>query len=138
MTLPISLRAVVDALDVPSDEWVAYIHRQTGELVTITDYDREESTDALRAESSEDFIALPTKFDIHEYEIIERFCGSLADETLQEELFSAIRGSGAFRRFKSAIRRHGIEKHWFAFRQEAMESIAASFLDAHGIPYTHN
>jgi hypothetical protein len=136
MPLPISLRAVVDEMDLLNEDWVAYINRRTGQLVTITDCDRDESTEALQAEESPDFIALPSKFDIHEYSIMERFCESVADPVLQDDLLLAIRGKGAFRRFKDAVRRAGIEESWYSFRQAALESIAASFLDVHGIPYT--
>ena len=135
MDLPVSLRAVVDEMDVMHDEWVAYINRRTGQLVTITDYDREESTEALQAEDSPDFVPLPSKFDIHEYSLMERFCESVSDPALAEELSSAIRGSGAFRRFKTLIRRSGVEDDWHSFRDQALESIAVEFLEAEGIPY---
>jgi hypothetical protein len=135
MALPVSLQSVVDEMDVMNEDWIAYINRRTGQLVTITDYDREESTEALQAEDSPDFIALPSKFDIHEYSIMERFCASISDSRLREELFSAIRGSGAFSRFKGVIRSSGVEDAWYSFRQQALESIAASFLEAHAIPY---
>jgi hypothetical protein len=66
---------------------------------------------------------------------MERFCRSISNPELREELTSAIRGSGAFRRFKGAIRRSGVEDEWYSFHGEALESIASSFLDSHGIPY---
>ncbi|HKI87067.1 MAG TPA: UPF0158 family protein [Thermoanaerobaculia bacterium] len=135
MALPVSLQAVVDEMDVMSEEWVAYINRRTGQLVTITDYDREASTEALQAEDSPDFIAVPSKFDIHEYSIMERFSEAIAEPRLREDLLAAIRGAGAFRRFKDTIRRSAVEDDWYSFRQQSLESIAASFLDAHGIPY---
>jgi hypothetical protein len=135
MSLPVSLQSVVDEMDVMNDEWVAYINRQTGELVTVTEYDREESTEAAQAEDSSAFLVLPSSFDIHEYSIMERFCRSISDRALAGQLSAAIQGSGAFRRFKDAIRRSEVEDDWYAFRQETLESIAASFLDAHGIPY---
>lgn len=135
MSLPVSLEAVTDEMDVMNDEWVAYINRRTGQLVTVTDYDREESTEAVEVENSPDFLALPSEFDLDEYSIMERFCLSRADSDLFAKLGSLIRGRGAFRRFKEAIRRAGIEDEWYSFRQESLESLAASFLDAHGIPY---
>jgi hypothetical protein len=36
-TLTVSLRAVVPEMDLPNDDWTAYINRRTGELVTVTD-----------------------------------------------------------------------------------------------------
>jgi hypothetical protein len=47
-----------------------------------------------------------------------------------------IRGSGAFRRFKDAIRRHGIEDEWYQFRDQALEEIAIEWLESNGIAYT--
>lgn len=135
MSLPVSLQSVVEEMDLPSDEWAAYIHRQTGQLVTITDDYVDPEVQALGVEESEDFLPLPSRFDIHEYEIMRDFCGSLSNENQADELASAIAGSGAFRRFKDAIRRHGIEDQWYTFRDEALATIASEFLDAHGIPY---
>ena len=47
--LVVSLRAVVAEMDLPNDEWTAYLNRRTGELVTVTDEEAravEEETDA--------------------------------------------------------------------------------------------
>lgn len=85
---------------------------------------------------SEDYLPLPSKFDIHEYEIMQRFCCSIQDEELSNELLYQIRGAGAFRRFKDAIHRHGITEAWYRFRQAALEEIAIWWLEKHEIPYT--
>ena len=41
MSIPVSLRLVVDEMDLPNDEWLAYVNRRTGELVTVPDEDSE-------------------------------------------------------------------------------------------------
>jgi hypothetical protein len=88
---------------------------------------------------SDDFVALPDKFEIPEYSIMERFCLSLSDEGLQEglqeELLHAIRGSGAFRRFKDAIYRKEIQDDWYRFRDESIKDIAIDFLESEGIAW---
>lgn len=141
MALPVSLSKVADEMDLPNEDWEAYIHRQTGEIVTLTG--DEEDDELLPAEAleaiesgSEDYLALPSRFDIHEYDIMRRFAESLEDQTLSEDLAITLRGSGAFGRFKDMIHHHGIQDRWYAFRDEALQSIAADFLDAHGIAYT--
>jgi len=141
MPLPVSLSKVADEMDLPNEDWEAYIHRQTGELITLTG--DEEDEELLPAEAfeaiesgSEDYIALPSRFDIHEYDIMRRFAESLEDRTLSEDLAITLRGSGAFGRFKDMVHHHGIQDRWYAFRAEALESIAADFLDEHGIAYT--
>lgn len=55
--------------------------------------------------NSDDFIALPDRFEIHEYAIMERFCHTITDAPIREDLLDAIRGCGAFRRFKACVYR---------------------------------
>jgi hypothetical protein len=83
----------------------------------------------------DDYLKLPTKFDIHEYEIMERFGLSIPNEKISNTLLSKIRGSGAFRRFRDTIYQYGIEEEWFKYRDEAYKEIAISWLENHGFDY---
>ena len=153
MGVVVSLKEIVDAMDLPNDEWVSYLNPKTGEIVTVTDeerrlaenedldeaslpeWERESLRMARAVLESGDCLALPDKFEIHEWALIERFSSSQAREDRRDELLDAIHGAGAFRRFRSTIRRLGIEDEWFAFRQSAFEEIAKDWLEAHEIPY---
>ena len=84
----------------------------------------------------DDYLKLPSKFDVDEYEIMERFCLSVSDKKISDVLLGKIRGSGAFRRFKDTIYRYRIEEDWFRFRDEAYKEIAISWLESHGFAYT--
>ena len=84
---------------------------------------------------SGDFLALPGKFEIHEWAMMEHFSSSEARAARREELLDAIHGAGAFRSFRSAIGRLGIEDEWFRFRQAAFEEIATDWLKAHDISF---
>jgi hypothetical protein len=66
---------------------------------------------------------------------MRRFCRLRDDEAERDELLDAIAGRGAFRMFKSTIRRRGIEQEWYRYRDRALRRIAAEFLEAEGIPY---
>ncbi len=155
---PVSLRDFIIEMDVFSDSFHAYLNIRTGELVTIRDEEidiLESGQDALdeihligtpewqrdvlektrEVLSSQDYLPLPNKFDIHEYSIMERFCNSLEDDQKRDELTSTIRGSGAFRRFKEAIHRNGITDDWFRFRDAALEAIAIDWLEEHRIDF---
>ena len=151
----ISLREVVDKMQIGSDELHSYLNKVTGELITISnddisviesgddwggypDWQQDILRDAQKVLSSDDYLSLPSQFDIHEYEIMERFCLSLEDERLSDELLYRIRGSGAFRRFKEAIYRYGIEQDWFQFKDQAYGEIAISWLEDHGIAYIND
>jgi hypothetical protein len=152
-TLTVSLRAVAAEMDLPNDDWTAYINRRTGELVTVTDeearaveadagdddlpdWQAEHLPKVREALSSDDFLPLPSRFDINDYGIIERFCQQVANTRMREDLLLAIRGSGAFGRFKTLAHHCGLIEKWYAFRAWALEDIAAGWLEANGIGYT--
>ena len=74
--------------------------------------------------------------DIHEYRIMERFCSSIEDDDMRDDLCQAIRGRGAFRYFKDRIHAYGIAEEWYRYRDEALREIAVAWCEEHGIPYT--
>jgi hypothetical protein len=66
---------------------------------------------------------------------MEKFCFSVCDEQVQNALLQAIKGRGAFRRFKDRIIEEDVQEDWFAFRDEARRGIAADFLESQGISF---
>jgi hypothetical protein len=153
MPLPVQLQAVVDELEVLDDEWRAYINRKTGELASFSsdlersiqneedpssrpDWERDMRQDCEGVLNDPDFILLPSKFDIHEWRIMERFCLSLDNERLSNRLLDAIHGRGAFRMFKNEVHRLGIQDDWYRYRNDALKTIAADFLEENEIPYS--
>jgi hypothetical protein len=152
MPAVVSLRKVVDEIDMLfNDAWTAYLNRRTGETYTVTDegagaaedpddplvpdWQQEEVPKILEVMESDDWIALPSKFDLHEYGIMKRFCLEIDEEAKREELLNAIAGRGAFRSFKSVIHRHGIQQQWHEYRNKEIERFVADWLDAQGIAY---
>jgi hypothetical protein len=152
MAVIVSLRDFIEEMDLMTDEATAYINRKTGELITLTHEEAAMTEDPDEAEAapqwqkdflpkarevlaSEDYIPLPSKFEIHEWSIMERFARSLTDAAVSNELDAALHGRGAFRRFKDSVHRLGIADDWYRFRDAALEEIAIEFLEAHGIAY---
>jgi hypothetical protein len=152
MAVIVSLSDVIEQMDLTTDEATAYINQKTGELITLTHEEFALAEDADAAEAapqwqkellpkarevlaSDDYIPLPSKFEIHEWSIMERFAQSLTDAAVSDELDAALHGRGAFRRFKDAVHRLGIADEWYRFRDAALEEIAIEFLEEHGIAY---
>ena len=152
MALPVNLLAVVDQMDVISDEVTAYINRKNGELVTFTaedislaeeeddnysvpEWQREIVDAAKQALSNDDYLELPDKFEMDEYGIMERYSYAIEDEQVRDALLKAIKGKGAFRRFKDKVHEKGIDKNWHQFRTNAFKQIAADFLLSQGIAF---
>ena len=155
MSGKVKLSEIIDGMEFQSDESYSYLNKKTCEVVTISDEEFhaaeeddslddypewqhqmiETAREILNDEGREKFIDLPSKYDIHEYDIMERFCISIEDNEISGYLYHAIKGSGAFRRFKDDIYRFGIEKDWYRYRDEAMKHIAIDWCDENGIEY---
>ncbi|WP_332696454.1 UPF0158 family protein [Halalkalibacter lacteus] len=84
-------------------------------------------------ESFDKYASLPTSFDIHEYDMMERFCYSLSDQKKQDILLNAIRGKGAFRRFKDDVYRLEIAEQWYDYRDHCYKEIAKEFCKSNNI-----
>ena len=122
MAVVVSLRELVDELKIITDEHHVFLNKATRKTVTLTDEDisavesgddtaerqdweQEVFEQAKEVLWSDDCLELPSKFDIHEYQIMERFCLDFPDERISNELLDKIRGgSGAFRGRKQTSR----------------------------------
>lgn len=119
MTIP--LKQVIQAIEEASEVFTSFWDKKTGKTVYLADplvTDMTEEDEALAAEienTPERFLRFPTKYEIHQYRIMEDFIGRLSPGKMQEELVYAIRGKGAFRRFKQSVRYHGLEQRWYDF-----------------------
>ncbi|MBO0995967.1 hypothetical protein IPU53_23600 [Bacillus sp. SD088] len=60
---------------------------------------------------------------------------SLPEGEVQDELEDAIRGRGAFRRFKDKIYYFGIEEQWFSYRDSEYKRMAVRWCEDHNIEY---
>jgi len=155
MPLPVALRDVVDELETSDDALRSYINPKTGELASVTedprysaeseepsdgwhDWEVQEWETTRRVLNTPEFIALPSKFEIHEWSIMKRFAQSLENEDHCDTLLDAIHGRGAFGRFERATQRLGVRERWYKFRSNALAEIAIEFLEENGIPYTRD
>ena len=153
MAISVKIRDVVEAIDLPSEDWHAYLNRDTGEIVTVTDEERRlvedgEIPDDLpawqqqtlpktrEALGSDRFVMLPGRFEVHEWSIMEEFAREQPGHAQADDLLDAVHGSGAFRMFRSTLRRLGLEDDWYRFRASALADIAKDWLDTHGIAHT--
>jgi hypothetical protein len=152
MAVVVSLRDLVGEMQLVSSESHAYLNQASGEMITIFDEyiaavegdedwsDRHDWEKVIFDQtkevlSSNDYLELPSQFELHEYDIMESFCLSIPDENLSDILLNQIRGSGAFRRFKDTIYRYKVEKDWFRFRDDSYKEIAIDWLESHELAY---
>jgi uncharacterized protein UPF0158 len=151
--LRVKLSDIVEGLEFQSDERSSFLNLTTGEVVSITDEELraaendasledfpEWQHDAIRIAkdivATEHYLPLPDRFEIHEYSIMERFCLSVDDEDMRDDLCDAIRGRGAFRRFKDRIQAYGMAEAWYRYHDAALREIAMAWCEEHGNTYT--
>jgi hypothetical protein len=151
MTTPVQLENLIDALDEQGDTVFAFLDRDSGqielvseealshseseqeEIYSLPDWQKEEVELAVRIQSSDRFLALPSKFDVHEWSIMERFCHEIKRDDIRTKLLDAIHGSGAFRRFKDQIAHFDLWEPWNAFRHHAFGEILTEWCEENGI-----
>lgn len=138
--MKIPLKQVIDALESSSDSVTHYFDLHTGETVSLFDRYMIGETDEELAEllesTPERFLRFPTQYEIHEYRIMEDFIVSLPAGAMQRELAEAIRGKGAFRRFKATIRYYGVEQKWYGFLADAYKAISIQWCKDNQLEYT--
>jgi hypothetical protein len=153
MAITIKLGDIIEGLEFLSDERHSFLDKRTGEVVSVSDEEMQAAEDDEPIEDfpewqqglikiakeilqeTGDYIGLTSKFDIDEYSIMERFCLSIDDPEISETLYSLIKGSGAFRRFKDALYEYNLSDDWYKYRNNALKEIAIEWCEEHGIEY---
>lgn len=134
----VTIEAVIDAIDLPNRDWQSFLHRENGAIVTICDDmaigpDGDE-IDPAEVQDSDEFMPLPTSFEIDEWSMMEEFAQQ-RPQPLRDELLNGLNGRGAFRIFRGIVKRVRLEDEWYRFRHQAFASIAREWLEEHGIAY---
>ncbi|MDQ0897759.1 MULTISPECIES: UPF0158 family protein [unclassified Paenibacillus] len=145
----VKLDDLINEIDIQMDETFTYINTHTGEVITLTreeiraaedeeplekfpDWQRENIETAIKIIEDENdvYLDFTLRNEYHEYEIIEEFIGTLSEDEVREELFGAIQGRGAFRRFKDGIIEHGVEKQWYEFKEKKLKELVIDWCEA--------
>ena len=102
MAVQVKLKDIIEGLEFLTDEGSSYLNMTTGEVVYVTTEELraaeedepledfpEWQHDAIRIArdivETEHYLPLPDRFEINEYQIMERFCLSVDDEDMRDE-----------------------------------------------------
>lgn len=148
MSTRVEIGAIVEGMEMQSEETHSFLHRPSGRIITVGDealeaaendeeewVSPEELADARQIVSeSDEYLALPDRFEIDEYRMMERFAQGLGDAE-RDAALRALRGRGAFRYFKDTVHRFGLAKAWHEFRDECYRDVARDWCEAHGLAH---
>jgi len=90
--------------------------------------------DQVEAEYHSRYIGVPEASSHEGYRDMEAFIVTVEDKRLQDQLWRAISGRGAFRYFKDVLTDYPRERErWFAFKDARLEQRALDWLESKGI-----
>ncbi|MFF2288625.1 UPF0158 family protein [Peribacillus butanolivorans] len=153
MTVHVKLKDIIEEMEIQFEESQSFLNINTGEIFFVTSNDLRAAEDDepfnhlpdwqqenLRVandvvENFENYIELPTKYDVNEYEMMEDFCLTVSDLRKQNSLLLKIKGKGAFRKFKDKIIDFEIEDQWYSYRDERFKQIAEKWCQDNNVNY---
>lgn len=87
---------------------------------------------------TQDLIELPGRDERGDYHNMERFIETIEDEEAQDWLSNAIKGAGAFRRFRAACEKFHLLDEWYDFEDKAHRALAVQWCEENGIVWDDN
>lgn len=69
------------------------------------------------------------------YRIMEKFCLEIKNPTVSRKFLQAIKGKGAFGRFRNLLDEMDVTDHWYTYRDKTFEQIAKSICEKEGLIY---
>ena len=153
MNIQVKLKDIIQEIEIQFEESRSFLNIKTGEIMLVTsedlraaedekpfehlpEWEQENRMTAIDVvENFENYIELPTKYEVNEYEIMENFCLTVSDQRKQEFLLRAIKGKGAFGRFKDKIIDFEIENQWYSYRDECFKQIAIEWCQENKINF---
>ena len=133
--MKVKLSKVVDAMNSVNDETEYYYNPDKEEIFMSNIGDFIDLDEDELDELFEKSIMLPTRYDIHEYDIMVRFVETITDTRLQNQLYISLNGKGAFRRFKDTCINFDIINDWYKFKNEKYKEIAIDWCKENNIEF---
>jgi len=155
MAAEVELDLIIEALEMADDSISSYLDVETGEVHSITEeefdlaedpqtaiedlpnWQREAVTLArsIQKQEGKRYVALPDKFDVHEWAMMDRFSMTLRKAQMRNDFHGGIRGAGAFRLFKHLLTEYDLWDAWNRFKQVELRQMAIEWCKENGITY---
>jgi hypothetical protein len=155
MAVDVKFDVIIEALEMADDSISSYLNVETGELHSITeeDFDLAEDPQAaieglpnwqreavklarnIQEQEGKRYLALPGKFDVHEWSIMDRFSMTLRDAQMRNDFHGGIRGAGAFRLFKHLLTECNLWDAWNRFKHVELRQMAVQWCEENSITF---
>jgi len=155
MAAEVELDVIIEALEMADDSISSYLDVETGEVHSITEEEFDLAEDpqtamedlpnwqreavmlarSIQKQEGKRYMALPDKFDVHEWAMMDRFSMTMRDAQMRNDFHGGIRGAGAFRLFKHLLTEYNLWDAWNRFKQVELRQMAIEWCKENGITY---
>jgi len=155
MAAEVNLDVIIEALEMADDSTSSYLDVETGEVRSITEEEFDLAEDpetviedlpnwqheavklarSIQEQEGKRYLALPDKFDVHEWAIMDRFSETVNDAQMRKDFHTGIRGEGAFRLFKHLLTEYNLWDAWDRFKQVELRQMAIQWCEENGIHF---
>lgn len=155
MAAEVELYVIIEALEMADDSISSYLDVEAGEVHSITEEELDLAEDpqtaiedlpnwqreavwlarSIQKQEGKRYVALPDKFDVHEWAMMDRFSMSLRDAQMRNDFHGGTRGAGAFRLFKHLLTEYDLWDGWNRFKQVELRQMAIEWCKENGITY---
>lgn len=118
------------------DAFRCWLDRETGEVLSVCEHEDLEGDDDTREAilaDPERYLEVPTETSRDAWTEMAEFVSTVSDLPVRERLERALRGRGAFRRFKDAVHEAGVADAWYAYRNAEQRRSLLEWLKEHDI-----
>jgi hypothetical protein len=154
--MKVELKSIVEGIEFQGLESQSYLNIDSGEVILIADeeihaaeYDDDISDHAdwykeaiaqakKYLENQDRYLELPSKYELDEYQIMERFVYSIPIEEQKEEMLNLIQGKGAFSRFREGIERFLLKDKWYKYRDSEIVKFAEDWCKENDIDFIND
>lgn len=134
-SLSVQLIDIIFAIENSSNHVTSYYNKKTQKIVSLFEELIDQNLIDEIDENWDQYIALLSSYDVHEYQIMQDFILNLKNKDIRDQLWNTIHGKGAFRRFKDLAARFGILEDWFLYLNQQYRKIAIKWCRENNIIY---
>ena len=131
--MEVSVEKVRDALYEVDQNTEAFYLPDLDRFVYVSEYRDQDDIDLEKYDGR--IIPLPTSYDINNYRFMEDFIEEKVTGEPHDWLVNAIKGKGAFRRFRETCKRFGLLNDWYKYEDDRYTDIAVFWCEENGLVY---
>ncbi len=152
----VKLGDIINGLEQLTDENLGFMNVETGEVIIVLEEELKEAEEMDESDNltdlpewkqenfeqlleileyEDDYLELPSHYEIDEYDMIEDFCYTLKDEEVREDLFAAVNEKDSIRCFKEKLYQYDLQEQWFRYKNRCYRDIAREWCEQNNINY---